>query len=165
MENVSGHHVAPNLDNKIKSCCSLDYIFIFWISTFILCVYDDPANNVFYGGKRGNYLCTQQCFLICQSIWPADMSYYMHVSSWYLILMATFAKRWVFQTSVFVHNMACQNYPSRFLFQIKNWPRRKFKHIKAENICSENVSSLFFRPLSAALSDCCFSEFYRICLV
>ena len=35
-----------------------------------------------------NYLCTQQCFLICQSIWPADMSYFMHVLPWYLILMA-----------------------------------------------------------------------------
>ena len=36
-------------------------------------------NNVFYAGQRGNYLCTQQCFLICQSIWPTDMSYYTHV--------------------------------------------------------------------------------------
>ena len=37
---------------------------------------------------EGNYLCTQQCFLICQNIWPAGMSYYMHVLPWYLILMA-----------------------------------------------------------------------------
>ena len=34
-----------------------------------------------------NYLCTQQCFLICQSIWPADVSYFIHVLPWYLIIM------------------------------------------------------------------------------
>ena len=34
-----------------------------------------------------NYLCTQQCFLICLSIWPVDMSHFMHVLPWYLILM------------------------------------------------------------------------------
>ena len=45
-------------------------------------------SNVSMLGQRGNYLCTQQCFLICQSIWPAGMSYYMHVLPWYLILMA-----------------------------------------------------------------------------
>ena len=45
--------------------------------------------------------------------------------------MALFAKRWFFQTSVFVHNMTskeiefCQNYPPRFLFQIKDWPRKE----------------------------------------
>ena len=51
MENVSGHHVATNLDNKIKSCCSVD-LYLFFESvflnliTFILWVYDDPANNI-----------------------------------------------------------------------------------------------------------------------
>ena len=77
----------------LACACSVDYIFIF----FNLCclIYFHPMgswwsrkqyyNNVFfYAGQRGNYLCTQQCFLICQSIWPADMSYYM---TWYLILM------------------------------------------------------------------------------
>ena len=44
-------------------------------------VHDDPPskqyyNNVFYAGQRGNYLCTQQCFLICQRIWLVDMSYF-----------------------------------------------------------------------------------------
>ena len=46
--------------------------------------------------------------------------------AWMSPCMVTFAKRWVFQTSVFVHNMTskgiefCQNYPPRFLFQIEN---------------------------------------------
>ena len=85
--------------------------------------------------------------------------------------MATFAKRWVFQTGVFVHNMAwkgielCQITLPDFSFKLRIDQGRKFKHIKIENICSENVSSLFFSRLSAALSDCCFSEFYRIRLV
>ena len=29
VQNVTGHHVATNLDNKIKSCCSVDDRFIF----------------------------------------------------------------------------------------------------------------------------------------
>ena len=44
-------------------------------------------NNVFYAGQRGNYLCTQQCFLICQSIWQAAMSCYICMLPWYLILV------------------------------------------------------------------------------
>ena len=46
--------------------------------------------------------------------------------AWMSPCMVIFAKRWVFQTSVFVHNMTskgiefCQNYPPKFLFQIEN---------------------------------------------
>ena len=85
MQNVTGHHAATNLDNKIKSCCSVDGRFIFWNLTIIAstlpCSFrwwssKQYHNNVFYAGQRGNYLCTQQCFLICQSIWLADMTYF-----------------------------------------------------------------------------------------
>ena len=36
-------------------------------------------NNAFYAGQRRNYLCTQQCFLICQSV---------NLASRYVILYA-----------------------------------------------------------------------------
>ena len=36
--------MATNLDNKIKSCCSVDDRFIFFESDNIR-VHDDPANN------------------------------------------------------------------------------------------------------------------------
>ena len=74
--------------------------------------------------------------------------------AWMYPCMAIFAKRLVFHASVFVHNMTwkgiefCQNYPSRFLFQIKNWPRKEIIHIninisRQKTFAQKKVSSLF----------------------
>ena len=55
--------------------------------------------------------------------------------AWMSPCIATFAKLMMSlpnqQLSVFIHNMTwkgiefCQNYPSRFLFQVKNWLRKE----------------------------------------
>ena len=61
--------------------------YLFFESVFLNLLSSYGFNNVFYAGQRGNYLYTQQCFLICQSIWLADMSCYICMLPWYLILM------------------------------------------------------------------------------
>ena len=76
--------------------------------------------------------------------WGSEHNNSQHFLAWMSPYMATFAKLTMdLQTSVFVHNMTwkeiefCQNYSPRFPFQIKNWQRKKLKHIKAKNICPE----------------------------
>ena len=76
VENATGHHVATNLDNKIKWCYSVDYLFIFlgysliYFLTMISWSSKQYHNNALYAGQRRNYLCTFGRTLI----WLADMS-------------------------------------------------------------------------------------------
>ena len=55
--------MATNLDKKIKSCCSVDDLFLdlFLLNLTIyefMMIRKQYHNNVFYAGQRGNYLCT-----------------------------------------------------------------------------------------------------------
>ena len=53
--------------------------------------------------------------------------------------MAIFAKQWVFQTSVFVHNMTWKGTETLQDFSSKLRIDRGRKHIKVENSCSEKI--------------------------
>ena len=51
-----------------------------------------------------------------------------------------------------------------FSFKLRIDQGKKLKHVKAENICLEKISSLYSSrlSLSAVLTDCCFSEINQI---
>ena len=83
VENVTDHHVATNLDNKLKSCCSVDYISIFesvFLNLFSSCGFMVIQKTI-----------SQQCFLCWAKrelfVYPAMFPHLPeHLASRYVML-------------------------------------------------------------------------------
>ena len=93
--NVTGHYMETNLDNKIRSCCSVDYIFTFSESVFLnllsscglMAIQQTISQQCFLWAKRGLFVYPAMFPYLPEHLASRYVMYYMHVLPWYLILM------------------------------------------------------------------------------